>query len=148
MGWKGASTPRQDFDAALDARPAYAPALTNLGNLLLEARRRSLRQSRGTSRDRQPIREYALAYLNLGVAYKRVGRIAEGVRALREAQRLERASRGEFLAAGSTAVISSKVFEKLGQRDFFQRGLFARSADHPHRRREYSSAFQCHPRRR
>ena len=34
-------------------------------------------------------REYANAYLNLGVAYKRAGRLAEAVRALRDAQRLE-----------------------------------------------------------
>ncbi len=34
--------------------------------------------------------EYAVAHLNLGVAYKRAGRIADAVRALRQAERLER----------------------------------------------------------
>ncbi len=79
----------QDFDAALAAQPGYAPALTNLGNVLVE---------RGELDDAIRLYEraiasdprYALAHLNLGVAYKRAGRVAEGVRALREAQRLER----------------------------------------------------------
>ncbi len=33
--------------------------------------------------------EYAVAYLNLGIAYKRAGRIKDGIHALRQAQRLE-----------------------------------------------------------
>jgi tetratricopeptide (TPR) repeat protein len=79
---------RSDFEAALDAQSHYAPALTNLGNLLLESGR--LQEAidhyeRAISSDG----EYAIAFLNLGVAYKRAGRIAEGVRALRQAQRLE-----------------------------------------------------------
>jgi tetratricopeptide (TPR) repeat protein len=83
---------RADFDAALDAHSQYAPALTNLGNLLLESG--SLQDAidhyeRAIASDG----EYAIAYLNLGVAYKRAGRIAEGVRALRQAQRLEGRSR-------------------------------------------------------
>jgi tetratricopeptide (TPR) repeat protein len=82
---------RADFDAALEAESHYAPALTNLGNLLLESGR--LQEAiehyeRAIASDG----EYAIAYLNLGVAYKRAGRIAEGVRALRQAQRLEQRS--------------------------------------------------------
>jgi Flp pilus assembly protein TadD len=33
--------------------------------------------------------DYAVAHFNLGIAYKRAGRIDEGVRAMRKAQRLE-----------------------------------------------------------
>ena len=80
-----------DFDAALDARPAYAPALTNLGNLLLEAGDAPAAIARYEAAIAADP-EYAVAHLNLGVAYKRVGRIAEGVRAWRTAQRLKRAT--------------------------------------------------------
>jgi len=81
----------EDFDAALVAVPGYAPALTNLGNMLVESGDLDAAIAtfeRAIASDPQ----YALAYLNLGVAYKRAGRIAEGVRALRQAQRLERPS--------------------------------------------------------
>ncbi len=83
---------RADFAAALESVSGYAPALTNLGNLLLEdgdTQGAIAQYERAISSDR----EYALAHLNLGVAYKRLGRIAESVRALREAQRLEQRSR-------------------------------------------------------
>jgi lipoprotein NlpI len=83
---------REDFDAALELAPAHAPALTNLGNLLLEqgdVDGAIARYHAAIAADR----EYAIAYLNLGVAYKKSGRIAEGVRALREAQRLEQKAR-------------------------------------------------------
>jgi lipoprotein NlpI len=82
---------RDDFTAALHAVASYAPALTNLGNLLLE----------GGDVDGAIVQykaaiagdaEYAIAYLNLGVAYKRTGRLAEAVGALRRAARLEHAS--------------------------------------------------------
>jgi protein O-GlcNAc transferase len=79
---------RDDFAAALEARPDYAPALTNLGNLLLEegaVEAAIARYERAVARDP----EYAIAYLNLSVAYKRAGRIADAVRALRHSQRLE-----------------------------------------------------------
>jgi lipoprotein NlpI len=96
----GAGTPqaaREDFNAALELAPAHAPALTNLGNLLLEegdvdgaiaCYRAAIAADR----------EYPIAYLNLGVAYKKSGRIAESVRALREAQRLEHKARKEASA--------------------------------------------------
>jgi len=79
---------RADFAGALEALPNYAPALTNLGNLLLEdgdVPSAIAHYERAISSDR----DYAVAHLNLGVAYKRQGRIADSVRALREAQRLE-----------------------------------------------------------
>lgn len=85
-----------DFRSALEARARYAPALTNLGNLLLESDRLGeaiLHYERAIASDS----EYAIAYLNLSVAYKRAGRIAEGVRALRQAERLEQRSRVSVL---------------------------------------------------
>jgi tetratricopeptide (TPR) repeat protein len=86
---------RADFTSALDALPGYAPALTNLGNLLLEDGDDAgavVQYERAIASDR----EYAVAHLNLGVAYKRQGRIADSVRELREAQRLEQRSRPSF----------------------------------------------------
>lgn len=91
----------EDFDAALKAQPAYAPALTNLGNLLFEAgdvQGAIARYERAIASDS----EYAVAHLNLGAAYKRAGRIADAVRALRQAERLERrAKRYEVSVASS-----------------------------------------------
>jgi lipoprotein NlpI len=86
---------RADFAAALDAVPGYAPALTNLGNLLLEQGdidAAIARYEGAIAADHA----YAVAYLNLGVAYKRAGRLADAVRALRAAQRLERRSATSF----------------------------------------------------
>lgn len=80
-----------DFNAALDAQPRYAPALTNLGNLRLEdgdVEGAIARYELAIAGDGS----YAIAHLNLGVALKRAGRISEGVRALRQAQRLEKTS--------------------------------------------------------
>ena len=55
-----------------------------------------------------------------------LGGIAEAVRALREAQRLEqrRAERFDFLEAGSARGDLLEVFEELRQRDLFERGSF------------------------
>jgi tetratricopeptide (TPR) repeat protein len=78
----------RDFLAALEARPRFAPALTNLGNLELE--RGALQEA--VARYEAAILAddlYAVAYLNLGVAYRRLGRLGESVRMLRKAQRLE-----------------------------------------------------------
>ncbi len=83
---------RADFAAALESVDGYAPSLTNLGNMLLEdgdALAAVAHYERAIASDA----EYALAHLNLGVAYKRLGRIADSVRALRQAQRLEQRSR-------------------------------------------------------
>jgi tetratricopeptide (TPR) repeat protein len=87
----GAAQPdaaRDDFHAALACVAKHPPALTNLGNLLLE----SGDAAGAIARYEEAIRAddgYALAHQNLGVAYKRIGRLDEGVRALRRAQRLE-----------------------------------------------------------
>lgn len=79
---------RTDFEAALELAPAYAPALTNLGNLAFDEGRIDAAIARYESAIAAD-GDYAIAFLNLGAAYKRAGRIAEAVRALRHAQRLE-----------------------------------------------------------
>lgn len=79
---------RADFAAALECVRAYAPALTNLGNLAIEEGRVAeaiARYEAAIAADA----EYAVAHFNLGIAYKRAGRVDDGVRALRQAQRLE-----------------------------------------------------------
>lgn len=76
------------FCAALEARPRFAPALANVGNLLLED---------GDLEDAIVHYEaailaddrYGIAHLNLAVAYKRCGRTADSVREMRRASRLE-----------------------------------------------------------
>jgi tetratricopeptide (TPR) repeat protein len=76
------------FADALDVEPRYAPALTNVGNVLLEdgdVEGAIARYSAAIAADE----DYAVAYLNLGVALKRVGRANEAVRCLRTAHRLE-----------------------------------------------------------
>ena len=87
---------REDFMQALHLQPHHAGALTNLGNLALEdddVEGAIAHYERAIAADA----EYAVAYFNLGVAYKKAGRIAEGVRALRQAQRLEwRARKARF----------------------------------------------------
>lgn len=79
---------REDFASALECVAAFAPALTNLGNLAIEEGRIQeaiARYEAAIAADAQ----YAVAHFNLGVAYKRAGRVEEGVRALRLAARLE-----------------------------------------------------------
>jgi tetratricopeptide (TPR) repeat protein len=79
---------REAFEAALEARATFAPALVNLGNLSLEEGRTSeaiARYERAIAADP----EYAPAYLNFGIACKRSGRRAEAVRHFRTAARLE-----------------------------------------------------------
>ena len=79
---------RGDFEEALRIKTTHAPALVNLGNLLLEEGN----LDGAIARYRSAIAadpEYHVAHLNLGVAYKRTGRRAEAVRELRLAQRLE-----------------------------------------------------------
>ncbi len=77
----------EDFAAALDSGP-YAPALANLGNLALEAGDLPgaiARYEAAIAADEA----YAVAHLNLAVAYKRAGRLDESVREMRRAQALE-----------------------------------------------------------
>ena len=83
-----ATSARDDFAAALACVANYAPALTNLGNLMFEEgdvdAAIALYES-AILADAQ----YVNAHLNLGIAHKRAGRLDEGVRSLRRAQRLE-----------------------------------------------------------
>ncbi len=80
---------RQDFDDAIACVSGHAPALTNLGNLLLEEGRIDdaiARYEAAIVSDPN----YALAHLNLGTAYKRAGRLKDAVRSLRRALALEK----------------------------------------------------------
>jgi tetratricopeptide (TPR) repeat protein len=79
---------REDFDAALECVGDYPPALTNLGNLLFEDGQIDAAIARYEGAILADP-DYAVAHLNLGVAYKRAGRVAESVRSLRRAQRLD-----------------------------------------------------------
>ena len=79
---------RADFSAALEVAPRYAPAMTNLGNLLIDEGKVDAAIERYESAVAADP-EYAVAYLNLSVAYKRSGRLAEAVRALRRSQKIE-----------------------------------------------------------
>jgi lipoprotein NlpI len=76
-----------DFRAALELAPRFAPALANLGNLLLDEGDVDAAIERYESAIAADP-EYAVAYNNLSVAYKRCGRIADAVRALRRSQRI------------------------------------------------------------
>lgn len=79
---------REDFEAALLCVPRFAPSITNLGNLLMDAG-----DSEGAIvKYRAAILaddDYPVAHFNLGVALKRAGNFDEGVREMRKAQRLE-----------------------------------------------------------
>ncbi len=79
----------QDFTQALESCPAYAPATVNLGNVLLEDGNLQAAIEHYETAIRYDD-GYAVAHLNLGVAYKRAGRTDEGVRELRRATNLER----------------------------------------------------------
>ena len=76
------------FCDALSRDGRYAPALVNLGNLLLEdgALDDAIDYYRAAIAADE---SYPLAYRNLGLALKQAGRRGQGVRALRSAVRLE-----------------------------------------------------------
>jgi tetratricopeptide (TPR) repeat protein len=79
---------REDFEAALASVARYAPSIANLGNLLMEEgdlEGAIARYEAAIAADA----DYAVAHFNLGIAYKRAGRLDEGVRMMRKAQRLE-----------------------------------------------------------
>jgi len=78
---------RQAFEDVLAARPRYAPALVNLGNLHLEAGETDAAIARYQAAVAADDR-YGPAHHNLAVAYKRLGRTADSVRELRRAHKL------------------------------------------------------------
>ncbi|HZV79782.1 MAG TPA: tetratricopeptide repeat protein [Candidatus Binatus sp.] len=86
-----------DFEASLAADPKNAPALTNLGNLALEAGRLDEARERYETAIAADA-DYALAHHNYAVLLKREGRVGESVRELRLASRLENGSFWDFLA--------------------------------------------------
>lgn len=78
---------RQTLEAALEADPGHYRALTNLGNLDMEAGRYA--QAEAIYRRVLLLNpDYDGGHHNLGVALRRQGRIAEGVRSIRQGQRL------------------------------------------------------------
>jgi tetratricopeptide (TPR) repeat protein len=79
---------RAAFEQALAIVPKFAPALVNIGNLHLEAgeTEEAIRLYEAAVLSDE---DYALAHHNLGVAYKRLGRMGDAVRELRRANRLE-----------------------------------------------------------
>lgn len=81
------SDARAHFEAALQADPGHYRALTNLGNLDLEAGRFAeaearYREALGLNPD------YDGAHHNLGVALRRQGRVGEAVSSIRRGQKL------------------------------------------------------------
>jgi len=78
---------RQAFEAALEIRPRYAPALVNLGNVHLESGELEAAVAQYEAAIAADDR-YAPAHHNLAVAYKRLGRTADSVRELRRAHKL------------------------------------------------------------
>lgn len=78
---------RQAFENALQEKPRFAPALVNLGNLLLEDGELQAAVAQYESAIRSDDR-YAPAHHNLAVGYKRLGRTADSVRELRRAHKL------------------------------------------------------------
>ncbi|MBV8723893.1 MAG: tetratricopeptide repeat protein [Candidatus Eremiobacteraeota bacterium] len=90
---------RSDFCDALRAVPNYPPALTNLGNLSFEGGEYEAaiaHYQRAIAADER----YAIAYVNLAAAYKRLRRFDEAVRALRQAQRLDARNAATVAASG------------------------------------------------
>jgi tetratricopeptide (TPR) repeat protein len=80
---------RAEFDAALLERPEHYRALTNLGNLLLEAGDAVAAEERY----RQAVKiapDYGIAHNNLAVALKKQRKISAAVQALKQSTRLER----------------------------------------------------------
>jgi lipoprotein NlpI len=90
-----AAAAREDFEGALLCMPRFAPSMANLGNLLIEegdlAGAIAHYEAAIAADD-----DCAVAHFNLGVAYKRAGRVDEGVRAMRKAQRLEGRKAGKL----------------------------------------------------
>lgn len=82
-------TAEQTFRAAIDADPKHYRALTNLGNVLLEAGR----TDEAIELYERAVRlneSFSNAHHNLGVAYRRKGQVSRSVAAIRKAQRVSR----------------------------------------------------------
>lgn len=77
-----------DFAGALDRDPKCVPALVNLGNLALEANMLEEARSRYDAAIRIDEKS-ASAHHNLGVVYRKMGRIDDSVRELRLGAMLE-----------------------------------------------------------
>ncbi len=77
-----------DFTQALWLQAGFAPALVNIGNLLLEdgALDEAIVHYEAAIRSND---EYAVAHMNLSAAYKKAGRHAESVREFRRAGSVE-----------------------------------------------------------
>jgi tetratricopeptide (TPR) repeat protein len=83
------------FLAALDCDRAYAPSLTNLGNIYLE--RGELEQATlyyGLALESDP--EYPEAHHNLAVAYRKQGQMHVFVRQMKQADRYHRERARQF----------------------------------------------------
>ena len=87
MGLQRRDDARRAFEAALDVRPRYAPALVNIGNLHLKDGEMEAAVSRYETAIAADDR-YGPAHHNLAVAYKRLGRTEDSVRELRRAGKL------------------------------------------------------------
>lgn len=78
----------RDFIEALAIDAGFAPAITNVGNMLFEdgdVEEAIVHYEAAVRADEN----YPLAHLNLGIAYRRAGRRAAAVREMRLANRLE-----------------------------------------------------------
>jgi len=76
------------FADALQADSRFVPAIVNIGNVLFE----DGQIDEAVDHYEAALRiedDYGLAHLNLGVAYKKLGRHADAVREFRRANRLE-----------------------------------------------------------
>lgn len=78
----------RDFAGALERDPKCVPALVNLGNLALEANMLEEALSRYEAAIKLDEKS-ASAHHNLGVVYRKMGRIGDSVRELRVAAMLE-----------------------------------------------------------
>ncbi len=104
---------RTHFEAALDADAGHYRALTNLGNLDLEAGDFKAAEARY----REVIRlapDYDGGHHNLGVALRRQGKMGEAVRSIRRGQRLGmKRSKEDADAEVKAQFASSPVFRSL-----------------------------------
>lgn len=98
-GLRELAAARSDFSGALREVASYPPALTNLGNLSFEGGEYEAAVAHYQGAIAADER-YAIAYVNLAAAYKRLRRFDEAVRALRQAQRLDARNAATAAASG------------------------------------------------